>query len=127
MTLTVQDVGMLTYKREHDKFQEQFRTGSSKYVFDNETEFKHFIAGMKRWVFLDTVHLVFANFKGKEWARSSLQQLIKKVYLLQEKFSEDEQDSLGDMLSELKNVNSMMQKQAESRTIRDEKIKSNLL
>ena len=72
MTLTVQDAGMLTYKRDHDKFLDQFRSGSSKYVFADETEFKHFIAGMKRWVFLDTLNLVFANFKGKEWARSSL-------------------------------------------------------
>ena len=46
---------------------------------------------------------------------------------MQTKFTEDEQDILGDMLSELKNVNSLVQKQTEARDCRDEKIKTNLL
>lgn len=127
MTQTIEDDSIGPYKTAHDKHHEQFRQGSSKYEFTEKGEFEDFISGMKRWVFMDTLKLVFEKFKMKEWAKISLQQVIRKAYLLKEKFSEDEQDILGDMLSELKKVNSIQQKQAEVRTNRDDKIKADLL
>ena len=36
MTLTVQDQGMGAYKPEHDTLKEQFRSGSSDYVFKTD-------------------------------------------------------------------------------------------
>ena len=47
--------------------------------------------------------------------------------MLKDKFSEEEQDTLGDMLSELKKVSSLLQKQTEARSNRDDKIKADLL
>ena len=127
MTMTIEDDSIGPFKEEHDKHLQQFRAGSSQYEFADNNEFVNFIAGMKRWVFMDTLKLVFEKFKTKEWAKISLQQVIRQAYILKEKFSEDEQDTLGDMLSELKKVNSIIQKQTEVRTNRDEKIKSGLL
>ena len=82
MTLTVKDQGMGAYKQEHDKLKEQFRSGTSDYVFKTDKELQAFIAGMKRWTYLDTLQIIFSQFKGTDWARSSLQQMIKNTYLL---------------------------------------------
>ena len=127
MTMTVQDPGMGSYKAEHDVLKEQYRSGSSEYKLETEKQLSAFIAGMKRWTYLDTLQIIFSQFKGTDWARSSLQQLIKNTYILQHKFSEDEQDMLGDMLSDLKKVNSVAQKRSEVRSNLDQKIKGSLL
>ena len=60
MTLTVQDQGMGAYKQEHDKLKEQFRSGTSDYVFKTDKELQAFIAGMKRWTYLDTLQIIFS-------------------------------------------------------------------
>ena len=72
MTETIEDDSIGPFRSDHDRHLEQFRSGSSQYDFKSKDEFEEFIAGMKRWVFMDTLKLVFENFKMKEWAKISL-------------------------------------------------------
>jgi hypothetical protein len=38
----------------------------------------------------------------KEWARSALQQLIRRAYQLKDRFSESQQDELAEMLTKFR-------------------------
>ena len=60
MTMTVQDPGMGSYKAEHDALKDQFRSGSSDYKLESDKELKAFIAGMRRWTYLDTLQIIFS-------------------------------------------------------------------
>lgn len=60
---------------------------------------------LKRQLVYEQLISAATNFQTKEWARSCLQQSIRRAYILKQKFSPDQQEKLAEVLTGLKNAN----------------------
>ena len=80
----------------------EFMGGQCVYreVFDEEDEelLTHFLNGVKRRLFLGTVRQIFGWHKHA-WAKQTVVQTLKKIYLEKQRFNEREQEELEDMIS----------------------------
>jgi soluble cytochrome b562 len=73
------------------------------YKFSSEIEFRDYLSGMQRWIYLDTLELMHKVFREKTIAsKTTLLQTIRATYLAKDRFNEHEQDRLADMLTEIK-------------------------
>jgi len=72
---------------------------------DQEFANDNVVESLKRQLVFEQLINAAKNFKNHGWARSCLQQSIRKAYILKEKFSPEQQDKLAEVLTGLKNAN----------------------
>jgi len=82
---------------------------------------------LKRQLVYEQLTSAATNFKAKEWARSCLQQSIRRAYILKQKFSPKQQDKLAEVLTGLKNANAIHSNYTTGHSKIDAGIKSNPL
>jgi hypothetical protein len=68
----------------------QLPTFDPKFNTESTAEQDNFLPGLKRRLFLETMRMLFNQFKHKTWATANLTQCIRGCYLQREKFSEPE-------------------------------------
>lgn len=96
-------------------------------MFATEREFTDFLVGAKRWLFFETLKMVYSQFKQKKWAIGSLTTCVRSCYLVKERFSEEESDEMADMLQALRTQSQLALKSGMTAELQDGKIKANPL
>ena len=102
----------------------------SCYNFDTEEAFIDYLAGMRRWIYLDTLKLmqrVFESSRGFVTSRTAFIQTLRASYLAKEKFSEDEAESLAEMINSIRNQSAASQKARDVQSRMDDRIKADLI